>query len=164
MKLSEHLIEFQNQAEKEFKKTRNIRTFTRYILALILFIASTVFAFVTIPYRLIKNVTAKPKRERVIVINNKNLDSISKKEPLLLLDFWAEWCGPCIMMNSILDEFMNTNKNLTLGKVNADLNPSLLKKYRIKGIPQFILLREGQEVKRNAGPMTVKELAGFVKE
>jgi thioredoxin len=83
------------------------------------------------------------------------------KEKLVLIDFWAEWCGPCIMMNSTIEKFATESKNVKVLKVNADLNRKLVSRFRIKGLPQFILMKNGKEVKRYAGSMTISDLNNF---
>lgn len=95
-------------------------------------------------------------------ITTDNLDEVLKKEKLVLIDFWAEWCGPCIMMDPVLERFVENQENVFVGRVDADNQPNLVKQYNIKGLPQVLFFKNGKEVKRNTGAMTIAELENFV--
>ena len=94
-------------------------------------------------------------------IDNGNIENILEKENLVLLNFSAEWCGPCLLMNKILKEFDSGQSDIYVVKINADTNTDILIKYGIRGISQFILINKGEEVKRHAGPMSLHELQRF---
>jgi thioredoxin 1 len=161
----ERIIKYQNESERNFEKTKSFKTIVNYFFAFILFMLSTLFAGFTFPLRfLYKKLFNKNSDSKIIKINEKNIDSVLKKEKLILIDFWAEWCGPCIMMNSTIEKFATESKNIRIGKVNADLNGKLTDRFRIKGLPQFILIKNGIEIKRYAGAMTIFDLNKFCDE
>ena len=161
MSFYEKIIHFQNQAEKNFEEKKNISTGFKFFLAFVTFMASTIFAGLTMPVRMLfKSKKNRPKG--IIDLNKDNFEEV-KQEPLVLLDFWTEWCGPCLLMNDSIKAFSSNNNHIIIGKVNADLNSKILKSYKVKGLPQFILLQNGQEVRRHAGSMTQTELQQFVK-
>ena len=66
-----------------------------------------------------------------------------------------------LMMNSTLEKFATESNDIRVTKVNADLNRKLLKKFKIRGLPQFILMKNGEEIQRHAGAMTIFELTEF---
>ncbi|PCI00305.1 MAG: hypothetical protein COB81_09200 [Flavobacteriaceae bacterium] len=158
----EKIIAYQNQAELNFENKKNLSTIAHYILAFILFMASTIIAAFTLPLRYVyKKIVKSNKDSEILTLDGKNFDAILKKEELILIDFWAEWCGPCVMMDSIMEKFAAESKGVKVLKVNADFNRSIVTKYQIKGLPQFVLVQHGKEVKRYAGAMTKADLVAF---
>ena len=156
------IIKYQNDSEKNFEKNKNIKTIINYILSLIIFFLSTIISAYSFPFRFIyKKLNRRNFDSKIIQLNYRNIDSVLKKEKLVLIDFWAEWCGPCLMMNSAIEKFATESKDIRIAKVNADLNRKLLKKFKIRGLPQFVLIKNGEEIKRHAGAMTILELTEF---
>ena len=159
------IIKYQNDSEKNFEQKKNIKTIINYIIAFILFLLSTIISAFTFPLRFIFNKTIRRNSDsKIIHLNARNIDSVLKKEKLVLIDFWAEWCGPCLMMNSTMEKFATESNGIRITKVNADLNGKLINKFKIKGLPQFILMKNGEEIKRHAGAMTIFELTKFCDE
>ena len=79
-------------------------------------------------------------------------------EPVLV-DFWAEWCGPCKMIAPFLDELATEMAGrVTVAKVNIDENPQTPRKYGVRGIPTMILFKDGQMVERIVGFMPKPQL------
>jgi len=161
----ERIIKYQNESERNFEKTKSFKNTLNYIFAFILFILSTLFAGLTLPLRFVyKKLFRGNTESKIIHLNEKNIDSVLKKEKLILIDFWAEWCGPCIMMNSTIGKFAAESTDIRIAKVNAGENKKLTDRFRIKGLPQFILVKNGIEIKRYAGSMTVLDLNKFCDE
>jgi thioredoxin len=82
---------------------------------------------------------------------------------LVLVDFWAPWCGPCKAMMPLLDEIAGEYEGrLTIGKINADENKPLLGKYNVRGIPAMILFKDGAEAARLVGATTRTRFVAFL--
>ena len=81
----------------------------------------------------------------------------------VLVDFWAEWCGPCKMIAPILDEVSESYKDkLQIAKMNVDENPQTPPKYGIRGIPTLMLFKNGQVEATKVGAVSKSQLSAFI--
>lgn len=80
----------------------------------------------------------------------------------VLVDFWAEWCGPCQTMGPIVDEIAEELKGMKVCKLNIDEAMELARKYRVMSIPAFLIFEGGEAVKRTVGGQTKAELMTFI--
>lgn len=83
-------------------------------------------------------------------LNQNNFNS-SIESGTALVDFYADWCGPCRMLSPIVDEIANERDDITVGKVNVGDENSLAMKYRVRSIPTLIIFKDGQEMSRIVG-------------
>ncbi len=68
-----------------------------------------------------------------------------------MIDFWATWCGPCKLMNPILDEVEKENPNLTITRIDIDSDKDMVEQYNIQSVPTYVILKDGKEVDRIIG-------------
>ncbi|MCP4523235.1 MAG: thioredoxin [Candidatus Gracilibacteria bacterium] len=93
-----------------------------------------------------------------IVINKDNFEETTK-QGVVLIDFWAEWCGPCQQMLPILDTFSEQmGEKMVVGKVNVDENPELAGQFRVMSIPTIIVLKDGEMVDQMVGVQSAEKL------
>ncbi len=88
----------------------------------------------------------------VLKITSENFESevINSKEPVMI-DFFANWCGPCKMMSPVIDEIAEELQNIKVGKINVDENQDLAMKYNVMSIPTIVIIKDGKEIKRFVG-------------
>lgn len=93
----------------------------------------------------------------VLKITNKNFEEeVLNSDKPVIIDFYAEWCGPCKMMSPIIDSIAEENQELKIGKVNVDEAQELAVRYNIMSIPTIIIFKNGNEHKKIIG-VTSKE-------
>jgi len=81
-----------------------------------------------------------------------------------LLDFYADWCGPCQMMKPTVEAFEKMHPEITVRRINIDNEEELADKYGVMGIPCLVLLKDGKEVNREVGVMSLKKLVGMLEK
>ena len=99
--------------------------------------------------------------EKMMETRNKNrtFSEILKEEPLVLVDFFTIWCGPCKMLKPILEELhTRAGDDVKILKVDVDKNPKAANKYQIRGVPTLMLFKYGKEVWTQSGVMSVAAL------
>ena len=79
-----------------------------------------------------------------IRLNNDNFDQVRNKEGISLLDFYADWCGPCRMVLPIVEEIAAEREDLFVGKINVNDNPELAREFGIISIPTLIVIKDGE--------------------
>ena len=84
---------------------------------------------------------------------------VEQSDVPVLVDFWAEWCGPCRMMNPILDEFAGAHEGrMKVVKLNVDENPEAASRFKVLSIPTMLVFQDGQVVKQMVGAMSRQRL------
>jgi thioredoxin 1 len=97
-------------------------------------------------------------------VSNDSFDAdVLKADAPVLVDYWAEWCGPCKLIAPILDEVSaDYADKLTVAKVNVDSNQEIASKYGIRGIPTLMLFRNGAVVATKVGALSKSQLTAFL--
>lgn len=85
-------------------------------------------------------------------------DKVIKSEKTVLVDFFAEWCGPCKMLAPVLDVLQNDNEDYEFFKVNVDENPKLATAFEVSTIPNILIFKNGEVVERSIGFKTTEQL------
>ena len=92
---------------------------------------------------------------------DKNFDAESA-QGVAVVDFWAEWCGPCRMIGPIIEELASDYEDKAIiGKVNVDDNPEISMKFGIRSIPTILILKDGEVVDKQVGVTTKNKLAAL---
>lgn len=119
------------------------------------------FLLVVYSYVKMKSMKAVETSSNVIHLNDKNFANVTKTG-MVIVDFWAEWCGPCKMIvptfNEIADEYKG---KVRVAKLNVDESRQTAAKFSIRSIPTVIIFKNGKEVKRLVG---VKSKSAYLKE
>ena len=100
-----------------------------------------------------------------MIVTDQTFDSVVNDSNLILIDFWAEWCGPCKMVSPVLDD-ISESTGLLVGKLNIDENPEKTQEYSVSSIPTMVLFKNGKPVHTVQGAMPkhrlLKELAEWL--
>jgi thioredoxin 1 len=100
-----------------------------------------------------------------MIITDETFNTVVEGNELILVDFWAEWCGPCKMVSPVLDD-ISKNTGLLVGKLNVDENPEKAQEYSVQSIPTMVLFKNGKPVHTVQGAMPkhklMKELAEWL--
>ena len=100
----------------------------------------------------------------VITITQDNFEQeVLNAKGKVLVDFWADWCGPCKMLSPLVDEIAEEmGDKIKVGKVNVDEVPYIARKYGIMSIPTLILFENGQKVNQSVGFINKQQILAFV--
>ena len=87
---------------------------------------------------------------------------VLKADKKVVLDFWATWCGPCMMLSPVLEEVAKEREDIIVGKVNVDEEPTLAAQFGIASIPTLMLFQNGRNIDTTIGYRTKEQLLDFI--
>ncbi|WP_396171563.1 thioredoxin [Flavobacterium sp.] len=94
-----------------------------------------------------------------------NFDTIIKSEKIVLIDFFATWCGPCKTLAPILKHVKdNLGERITIIKIDVDKNQQLASQYQVRGVPTIILFQNGKQLWRESGVLSKEEIIKIIVE
>lgn len=135
---------------------------TTFIIVGVLAVA--LVAWIAYSYRKMQNAPAPADHPNVKNLTQNNFKQ-NVSGGLILVDFWASWCGPCKIIAPVLNEIADEQEGkLRIGKVNVDNQQAIAAKYKVRNIPTLILFKNGKEVKRIVGVKPKKALMTEISE
>ena len=99
-----------------------------------------------------------------IKVTNKEFNEIISNENITLIDFYADWCGPCKALSPVIDEIALERMDITVGKVNVDTERDLAEKYKVRSIPTMVIFKGGKEIERMVGFLPKEEILAKIKD
>lgn len=97
------------------------------------------------------------------ITNNNFKEEVLNSDKLVLIDFWASWCGPCRMVGPIIDEIAKENPDIKVCKVNVDEEPELANEFHIMSIPTLVVMKDGQVLRQSMGAKPKSQILDLLK-
>ena len=100
----------------------------------------------------------------VLKVNKSNFEEIKNSEKPVLLDFYADWCGPCRMVSPVIDEIAEERDDIVVGKVNVDEEEELAGQFGVFSIPTLVVLKGGKVVTQSSGAKPKAQILALVEK
>lgn len=99
-----------------------------------------------------------------IKVNKSNFEEIKNSEKAVLLDFYADWCGPCRMVGPVIEEIANERDDVVVGKVNVDEEDELAGEFGVFSIPTLVVMKGGKIVSQETGAKTKAQILAMLEK
>lgn len=99
----------------------------------------------------------------VISVTKDNFESVKASEKTVLLDFYADWCGPCRMVSPLVDEIAEEHPEYLVGKINVDEQGELAAAFGVTSIPTLVVMKDGKTVSQSAGARPKNQILDMLK-
>lgn len=100
----------------------------------------------------------------VLKVTKDNFDEVKNSDKTVLLDFYADWCGPCRMVGPIIDEIAEENPQLVVGKINVDEQQKLAAQFSVMSIPTLVVMKNGEVVTKSMGAKPKDQILAMLGE
>lgn len=100
----------------------------------------------------------------VLKVTKDNFDEVKNSDKTVLLDFYADWCGPCRMVGPIIDEIAEENPQLVVGKINVDEQQELAAQFSVMSIPTLVVMKNGEVVTKSMGAKPKDQILAMLGE
>ncbi len=100
----------------------------------------------------------------VLSVNKNNFNEVKNSEKTVLLDFYADWCGPCRMVSPLVDEIADENPQYLVGKINVDEEPELAEAFGVSSIPMLVVMKNGEIVNQSLGARPKQQILSLLEE
>ena len=100
----------------------------------------------------------------VLSVTKSNFEEVKKSEKPVLLDFYADWCGPCRMVSPLVDEIAKENPQYLVGKVNVDSEMELAAQFGVESIPMLVVMKNGEIVNKSVGARPKAQIIAMLSE
>lgn len=87
----------------------------------------------------------------VLHVNKDNFDSVKNSEKVVLIDFYADWCGPCRMVGPVIEQIADEREDVLVAKVNVDNEPELAEQFGVFSIPTLVVMKGGEVLRQSTG-------------
>ncbi len=100
----------------------------------------------------------------IVHLHTDNFSEFIEKNQIVIVDFWAEWCAPCLAFGKIYEQAAAKYKQLGFGKVDIEEHPELAELFQIRSIPHLVIFKEGIAIYSEAGSMPASTLEGLIEQ
>lgn len=100
----------------------------------------------------------------VLELTKNNFDLAKNSDKPVLLDFYADWCGPCRMVSPLVDEIANENPQYLVGKINVDSEPELASAFGVSSIPMLVVMKDGKIIGQSVGAKPKPQIIAMLQE
>ena len=90
------------------------------------------------------------------------VDNVLNQKGVVVVDFWAPWCGPCRMVGPVMEEIAAEHPNIKVGKINVDEQPELARQFRVMSIPTLVVMKNGEVVGRSVGAKPKEQILAML--
>ena len=98
----------------------------------------------------------------VMFVNKDNFEQVKNSDKPVLLDFYADWCGPCRMVAPVIEAIAEENPQYLICKINVDSEPELAEKFGVASIPTFVVMRDGEVIAREIGAIPEMQIIAML--